>query len=276
MTAKTWLVTGCSGGFGLALAQVLIDRGEQLVATARDPATLGDLVQSAPGRVLALPLDVTRSDQIERAITGAIARFGRIDVLVNNAGGGHFGTVEDAPIDGARAMMETNFFGALALIKAVLPDMVVRRSGQIVNVGSVAGQIGFPGIAYYSASKFALSGLTESLAAEVGPLGVGVMLAELGPFATNFAAAMAMVPPSAHYDLAAASIEAGNSEWRGGDDPRLGAEALVAALAAPSPPRRLVLGREGRDVVELHRKRRLAEADTWLETTLLKGPFAPV
>ena len=269
MPARTWLITGCSTGFGRVLAELLLARGERVVATARRPDTLADLVAGHDDQALALKLDVTRSEDIERAVAAAQDRFGRIDVLVNNAGYGGLGTVEDAPIEEARAMFETNFFGTLAMIKAVLPGMIARRAGQIVNVGSVAGQIGFPALAHYSASKFALAGLTESLAAEVAPLGIKVTLAELGPFATHFTASMAFVPPSAHYDLAALSIEAGNSQWGAGDDPETGAAALVATLADPEPPRRLILGQPGLDVVALHDGRRQAEREKWLAVSRL-------
>jgi NAD(P)-dependent dehydrogenase (short-subunit alcohol dehydrogenase family) len=263
MAARTWLVTGCSTGFGRALAELLLERGERVVATARRPETLADLVAPHGERALALKLDVTRPDQIEAATAAARARFGAIDVLVNNAGGGQIGTVEDAPIENARAMMETNLFGALAMIKAVLPEMRARGSGQIVNIGSVAGQIGFAAIGYYCASKFALAGLTESLAAELAPLGIAVTLAELGPFSTEFASSMTVVPPSPHYDLAALAEAGGNAAWKTGDDPRAGAAVLLAALADPAPPRRLIIGQQGLDVVKLHDARRRAERERW-------------
>ena len=210
MPKRTWIITGCSTGFGRALAEQLLARGESVVATARRPETLAGLVAPHGDRALALPLDITDADSIARAVTEAEARFGAIDVLVNNAGHGALGTVEDAPLAEARALFETNVFGTLAMTRAVLPAMIARRAGQIVMIGSVAGQIGFPGLAHYSASKFALAGLTESLAAEVAPLGVTVTLAELGPFATLFTRSMGIVPPSPHYDLAALSIEAGS------------------------------------------------------------------
>lgn len=271
MPAQTWMITGCSTGFGRLLAELLLARGERVVATARRPETLAGLVAPHGERALALRLDVTRPDDVAAAHDAALARFGSIDVLVNNAGYGGLGTVEDAPIDEARALFETNFFGTLAVTKAVLPRMIARQAGRIVMIGSVAGQIGFPALAYYSASKFALAGLTESLAAEVAPLGIQVTLAELGPFATQFTASMAFVAPSPHYDLAALSVEAGNSQWGGGEDPEPAARALLAALADPSPPRRLILGQPGLDVVALHDGRRRAEREKWLATSRAEG-----
>ena len=271
MPAKTWMITGCSTGFGRVMAELLLLRGERVVATARRPEVLDDLVAPHPASALAVKLDITNDGEIAEALASAEARFGAIDVLVNNAGYGGLGTIEDAPIAEARAMFETNVFGTLAMTKAVLPGMVARRAGQIVNIGSVAGQIGFPALGHYSATKFALAGLTESLAAEVAPLGINVTLAELGPFATQFTASMGLVAPSPHYDLPALSVEAGNSQWGAGDDPRAGAEALIDALAAPNPPRRLILGQPGLDVVALHNARRRAEREAWLGTSRLEG-----
>ncbi len=268
--AKTWLVTGCSAGFGRILAESLLERGERVIATARKPETLADLVAGHEDRALALRLDVTDLAQIEAVVAAATARFGIIDALINNAGAGYFGPVEDASIEAARAMMELNYFGALAMMKAVLPAMIERRAGTIVNIGSVAGEVGFAGIGYYSAAKFALAGLTESLGAELAPLGIGVTLAALGPFATNFVTALTGVQPSAHYDLAALAKAGGNAHWAAGHDPRLGAIALLSAVQSPSPPRRLVLGELGVEVVELHQSRRAAEAVRWEAASLLK------
>jgi short-subunit dehydrogenase len=272
MSARTWFITGCSTGFGRALAAAVLDRGDQAVITARNPDTLGDLVASSAERALALSLDITVASEITTAVSAAARRFGKIDVLVNNAGYGGVGTVEQTPVAVARALMETNYFGTLAMIHAVLPDMLQRRSGQIVNIGSVAGQVGFPLLGYYSASKFALAGLTESLAAEVRPLGVKVTLAELGPFATSFTQRMHINPPASHYDMAALSREAGNANWGAGEDPRRGARALVAALDAADPPRRIILGERGIDVVSLHEGRRTQERQTWLAASLMADP----
>jgi NAD(P)-dependent dehydrogenase (short-subunit alcohol dehydrogenase family) len=271
MTTKTWLVTGCSTGFGRALATILLERGEQVVTTARNPATVQDLVADHRERALGLALDITDAAAVARAVEAAHERFGRIDVLVNNAGYGAMGAVEDTPADIARAMMETNFFGTLAMIQAVLPQMRARGAGQIVNIGSVAGQIGFPTLSYYCASKFALAGLSESLAAELRPFGIFVTLAELGPFATEFTRTMTFHPVPADYDLATLAQTAGNAAWGAGDDPAAGAAALLAALDAPEPPARLILGEPGLEVVALHDARRAAARQCWLPVSRLEG-----
>jgi NAD(P)-dependent dehydrogenase (short-subunit alcohol dehydrogenase family) len=263
---KTWLITGCSTGFGRALAELLLERGENVAATARRAEVLEDL-----DGALTLKLDVTRPEQIEAAVMAAQDRFGGIDILINNAGYGQIGTVEDTPLEAARAAIETNYLGALAMIRAVLPGMLAHGSGQIVNIGSVAGQIGFAGLGYYSASKFALAGLTESLGAELAGTGVQVTLAELGPFATDFTRSMAIEPPSPRYDMAALARHGGNADWGEGDDPRDGAAALLDALADSAPPRRLILGRPGLDVIALHDARRAEERERWMPVTLFGG-----
>lgn len=271
MSSKTWLITGCSSGFGRAMAEVLLTRGDTVVATARRPETLEALVAAWPQTAMALRLDVTRPDEIDAALSAARGRFGAIDGLVNNAGHGLLALVEDGKLETARAMMEVHYFAVLETIKAVLPDMRARRSGTIVNVGSVAGQIGFPALSHYSASKFALAGMTESLAAEVRALGITVILAELGPFATDFTGSMQMtLPSSADYDLAAMSVQAGNSHWSPGEDPRAGARALLAVLDDPNPPVRLVLGPEGLDVADLHDGRRREARERWRAAGMLR------
>ena len=270
--ARTWLITGCSTGFGRALARLVLERGERVVATARRPETLADLVAGHEERALALRLDVTRPEEIEAAVAATRARFGAIDVLVNNAGRGDMGTVEEAPLDVARQLMEVHYFGTIAMVRAVVAEMRERGSGQIVNVGSVAGQIGFPALGHYSASKFALAGLTEALAAELALSGVKVTLAELGPFATDFVGNMTFNPPAfAAYDMARLTAHAGNAAWNTGDDPLAGARALLAALDSPEPPVRLLLGAQGMETVRLHDARRAAERAKWLAVSRLEG-----
>lgn len=253
------------------MAQLLLERGQRVVATARRPETLDDLVAPYGQSALALKLDITCAADIAAALDAVHARFGGVDALVNNAGHGDLGTVEETPIEAARALMETNLFGTLAMIRAVIPGMRERGHGRIVNIGSVAGQIGFPALGYYSASKFALAGLSESLAAELAPLGIRVTLAELGPFATEFTRSMKINPPGPQYDMAALSQAAGNAGWGTGDDPVAGAKALLAALDDPEPPVRLILGQAGLDVVALHDERRARERARWLETSGLSG-----
>lgn len=272
MDGMVWLVTGCSTGFGRALARLLLARGETVVVTARRLESIADLVAPHADRALALALDVTHDAAIEDVIAAATGRFGRIDVLVNNAGFGGMGTVEDVPIDVARAMMETNYFGALAMIRGVLGGMRARGAGRIVNIGSVAGQIGFPALAYYCASKFALAGLSEAMAAELRPLGIHVTLAELGPFATDFTRSMSISPPAPHYDMAALSRVAGNAGWGDGDDPDAGAAALYAAVTAAEPPVRLILGEPGLTVAALHEARRANERARWHPLSMLHAP----
>jgi len=265
MSEKTWMVTGCSSGFGEAMAQELLSRGQNVVVTARKPETLDALIAAWPETALGVKLDVTLPTDIGAAVKAGLERFGKIDVLVNNAGYGQMGAVENAPMEMARAIMETNYFGPLALIKAVLPGMVERRSGQIVNIGSIAGLVGFPLLADYCASKFANAGMSESLGAELEPLGISVTLAELGPFETGFAGAMTIVPPPGHYDPVALSLEAGNARWTKPDPAIDGVRALLEALGSTQPPRRLVLGQQGLEVAELHEQRRLAEREKWMD-----------
>ncbi|MGB3583685.1 MAG: SDR family NAD(P)-dependent oxidoreductase, partial [Roseiarcus sp.] len=176
-----WFITGCSTGFGRELSLILLKRGYRVVATARDKAKVEDIVAGNPKNGLALALDVDKQGQIDAAVKAAEARFGRIDVLVNNAGYGYLAAVEEGDDADIRAMFETNFFGLAAMTRAVLPIMRAQKSGAIVNISSVGGFIGFPGSGYYAATKFAVEGLSESLSKEVGPLGIKVIIVEPGP-----------------------------------------------------------------------------------------------
>lgn len=268
---KVWLITGCSSGFGRALALAVLAKGERAVVAARRVDRLSDLLAHGADRVIAVPLDVTSQESVDQALAAARERFGRIDVLVNNAGYGEIGTVEETPLVVAHALMETNYYGALAMVQAVIGEMRERGSGQIINIGSIAGQIGFPALAYYCASKAALAALSEALAAELQPLGISVTLAELGPFATDFTQTMKVTAPGAQYDMAALTRQAGNASWGAGDDPALGAAALLAALDDANPPIRLVLGESGLVVAALHEGRRVVERERWRDVSMLKG-----
>ncbi|KND55234.1 Dehydrogenase [Candidatus Paraburkholderia kirkii] len=180
-----WFITGCSTGFGRELAAAVINKGWRAVVAARNPDSVADLVARADGRAIAVCLDVTRTDEIKAAIDDAYAAFGHIDVLVNNAGFGYLAAVEEDEEEEVRAMFETNFFGAAAMIRAVLPRMRERRSGHVVNIKSVGGLVGNPGSGYYAATKFALEGLGEALARETEGLGIKVTAVEPGPFRTD-------------------------------------------------------------------------------------------
>ncbi|HTE61270.1 MAG TPA: SDR family oxidoreductase, partial [Solirubrobacteraceae bacterium] len=188
-TSRVWLITGSSSGFGREIALAALEGGDRVVATARRPDALADLVAAAPDRVQAVALDVARADQIETAVAGALAAFGRIDVLVNNAGYGSVGAVEEIDMDDLRGLMETMFFGPVALTKAVLPHMRARRSGAIVQTGSMGGQLSPPGFGAYCSAKFAFEAMSESLAAEVEPYGIRVLIPEPGAFRTGFGGA---------------------------------------------------------------------------------------
>ena len=182
-----WFITGCSTGFGRELAKLVLERGWRAMATARNPQQIQDLVAGTDGRGLALKLDVTDSAQVIEAVKKAEATFGKIDVLVNNAGFGYMAAVEEGEDEEVRAMFETNFFGLVEMTKAVLPGMRRRRSGHILNISSIGGFVGFPGSGYYNATKFAVEGLSEALAKEVEPLGIKVVIVEPGPFRTDWA-----------------------------------------------------------------------------------------
>lgn len=194
--AQTWFITGCSTGFGRALAQHVIALGNNVVVTARDPAQVADLSAIAPDRTLALALDVTKADDIARATIAAEQRFGHIDVLVNNAGVGYFGAFEESDMDAVRAMFEVNVWGLANMTRAVLPGMRRRRSGTIVNISSVGGLRSVPSLSFYAASKFAVEALSEGLSKETEPLGIKVLIVEPGPFRTDWAGRSAGRPPS--------------------------------------------------------------------------------
>src|SRR4051812_7357273 len=207
-SAKTWFITGASSGFGTAFAEHALERGDNVVATARNPARLEALVARAPARVLALKLDVTNAATIQPAVDAALRRFGHIDYLFNNAGFGLVGAIEETSDAELRAVLDTNFFGAVAVTRAVLPAMRARRSGAIVNVSSMGGQMSFEGVGAYSASKFALEGMSEALALEVKPFGIKVLIVEPGSFRTGFGGADALrsMPVLAAYEDALANV----------------------------------------------------------------------
>jgi NAD(P)-dependent dehydrogenase (short-subunit alcohol dehydrogenase family) len=261
---KVWFITGSSVGLGKALAREVLDRGGTVVATARDSASVDDLAELAPDRVLAVALDVTRADQAAAAVESARQRFGRIDVLVNNAGYGFLSGLEEASDAEARAQFETNFFGLVAVTKQALPVMREQQSGTVVNISSTAGVFGIGGSAYYCASKFALEGLSEALAQELEPLGLRVLIVEPGPFRTEFFGRSLRVPAEPHpaYRHLAdqrAAVEKLDGQQVG--DPVRGARAIVDVVSSESPPLRMVLGRGAFERARAALERRIADID---------------
>jgi len=241
-----WLITGCSSGFGRHLARILVERGYRVAATARDPEAVADIARRRPETALALKLDVTRQADIESAVSETRGAFGRIDVLVNNAGYGYLAAIEEGEDADVRAMFETNFFGLAALTRAVLPVMRAQKSGAIVNVSSMGGFIGFPGSGYYAATKFAVEGLSESLTKEVAPFGIKVLIVEPGPFRTDWAGRSLKTPkqPLDAYAETAVARRRQIQNYSGHQpgDPERAAEAIIATVEQDHPPLRLPLG----------------------------------
>jgi NADP-dependent 3-hydroxy acid dehydrogenase YdfG len=239
-----WFITGCSTGFGRELAAHLLAGGYRTVVTARNPDSLKDL--GVHQNALVLKLDVTDQAQIDAAVKAAEAHFGRIDVLVNNAGLGYFGAVEESEDDEVRWMFDVNVFGLGRMISAVLPGMRQRRSGFIVNLSSIAGIRSFPGLGYYNATKFAVEGLSEALWQEVEPLGIKVMIVEPSGFRTDWAGRSAKESVEQIADYAATAgekrrqLRAVSGHQPG--DPLRAVQAIVSAVESVQPPHRLLLG----------------------------------
>ncbi len=270
--APVWFVTGCSTGLGREFARAALAHGFRLVATARDPNSIADLVEGKEGQAIALKLDVAEPKAIDAAVKQAERAFDRIDVLINNAGYGYMAAVEEGEDAAIRAQFETNFFGLAAMIRAVLPGMRARRRGGIVNISSVGGLRGTPAGGYYCATKHAVNGLSESLAQEVEPLGVRVMIVEPGPFRTDWGGRSLQHAPAHIPDYEATAHKrqreiAGASGAQAGD-PARAAEAVIAALLSPNPPRHLVLGRFGLDAARAKFKDMLRDLDAWEATSV--------
>ena len=260
-----WFITGCSTGFGRSLAEAVLARGWRAVVTARDAARVADLVAGSGERGLALSLDVTDAAQVAAAVDAARQRFGRIDVLVNNAGYGYQSTVEEGDDAEIRAQFEANVFGLFALTRAVLPVMRAQRSGHVINITSVAGLVGFPGSGYYAASKHAVEGFTDALAAEGAPIGISATCVEPGPFRTDWAGRSLKQTPvriDAYADTAGARLDQtkGYSGTQPGD-PARAAAAMIALAEEATPPRHMVLGKFGMDAVTGRLEERLAEIE---------------
>ncbi|TDV03063.1 oxidoreductase [Paraburkholderia caballeronis] len=242
-----WFITGCSTGFGREIARKTLSLGYPTVITARNPSTLADLANEYADLALVLELDVMKAAQIEAATRAAIERFGRIDVLVNNAGIGYFGSFEESERDEVRTMFDINVWGLADMTRAVLPQMRKQRSGTIVNISSVGGIIAFPALSFYNATKFAVEALSESLSQELAPLGIKVLVVEPGPFRTDWAGRSANQAPQTIDDYAN-TAKARTDMIRGYSgkqpgDPVRAADAIVKAVESENPPLRLLLGK---------------------------------
>ncbi|MFT3934777.1 MAG: oxidoreductase [Chitinophagaceae bacterium] len=244
--SKVWFITGCSTGFGRELSQQVLKLGYRAVVTARNTADIKDIVAAYPDTSLALPLDVTNPAQIKEAVKTAMDKFEQINVLVNNAGIGYFGAIEESEEAEVRRMFEINFFGLANTTKEILPIMRKQRSGHIINISSVGGLVAFPAVGFYNATKFAVTGYSEALAKETQPLGIKVTVVAPSGFRTDWAGRSANNSKIVIEDYAAtAGANKDNIRGYSGNqpgDPVKAAEAIIKVSEAANPPLRLLLG----------------------------------
>ncbi|QXG76185.1 SDR family NAD(P)-dependent oxidoreductase [Modestobacter sp. L9-4] len=268
---STWLITGCSTGLGRAIAQEVLAAGHAAVVTARDEQKVADLAEGAADRVLTAALDVTDPAQVTEVVRRAEERFGGVDVLVNNAGYGYRAAVEEGEDADVRALFETNFFGAVAMVKAVLPGMRARRSGAIVNISSIGATITPAGSGYYAAAKAALEGMTGSLRGELAPLGISVTVVEPGSFRTDFSGrslTQAATPIADYADTAGKRRkEVDTTDGTQPGDPAKAGRAIIAAVESAEPPAMLLLGNDALDSYRSVLDARRVESDAWVHLT---------
>jgi len=264
-TAKTWFITGTSKGFGRIWAEAALERGDRVAATARDASTLDELVERYGDRALPLQLDVTDRNAVFEAVATAHAHFGRLDVVVNNAGYGLFGAIEEISEQQARDQIETNVFGALWVTQAALPFLRQQGSGHFLQVSSIGGISAFPYLGLYNASKWGLEAFSQSLAAEVKPFGVHVTLIEPGAYGTDWGSASAVVAaPLPAYDWIR---EARKSRPMTSMDPAATPSAILAVVDAEEPPLRLFLGAAPFSIMEADYARRKETWEAWREVS---------
>jgi NAD(P)-dependent dehydrogenase (short-subunit alcohol dehydrogenase family) len=269
---STWLITGCSTGLGRALAEAVLASGHNAVATARDVATVEHFVGSYPDTALALALDVTDSAQVAAAAEQAKARFGSVDVLVNNAGYGYRAAIEEGDDADIERLFATNFFGAIAMIKAMLPGMRAQGAGAIVNISSIGARITPAGSGYYSATKAALEGASGSLRWELAPLGISVTVVEPGAFRTDFAG-RSLTQSAEAIDAYAETagqrrIERGTGHGTQAGDPAKAAQAIITAVEAPDTPFLLMLGEDALNGFRYVSDAQSAEVEKWQALTV--------
>jgi NAD(P)-dependent dehydrogenase (short-subunit alcohol dehydrogenase family) len=267
-SGRVWLVTGASSGFGRAITQEAAGRGDVVVAAARRLDAVADLVAEHPGRVHPVVLDVVEFERASEVMAEVVDRFGRVDVLVNNAGRGLVGAVEETSDRQLRDLMDVHFFGPVALTRAVLPYMRRQRAGWIVQISSMGGRMSFPGVGAYSASKFALEGISEALAGELMPLGVRVLIVEPGAFRTGLHGGGEPTVALPEYEEIMGPVRSGQAAMAvtAPGDPRRAAKAIHAVLDADKPPLRLVLGNDAVDAIVDHLDTAREEIRTWEAT----------
>jgi NAD(P)-dependent dehydrogenase (short-subunit alcohol dehydrogenase family) len=269
--SKVWLITGCSTGFGRELAKEILKSGYKAGVASRNTDDAKDIVDAYPETAIAVKLDVTNTAEIKSAVKQVKEKFGQIDVLVNNAGIGYFGAIEESEEDEVRRMFEINFWGLAHITNEVLPIMRAQRGGHIVNIASIGGLVGFPGVGFYNATKFAVDGYSEALAKETAPLGIKVTVINPSGFRTDWAGRSANNSKIVIDDYKA-TAEANKQAIRGYSgkqpgDPERAARAIVKAVEAENPPLHLLLGvaalKGARNKLEVLKK----DYDTWEETT---------
>jgi NAD(P)-dependent dehydrogenase (short-subunit alcohol dehydrogenase family) len=274
---KVWLITGTSKGLGRALAETVLEQGDTVVLTARNPELIQDLAASFPENTLAVQLDVTKPEEIQAAVKQAIAKFGRIDVLVNNAGYGILGAIEEVSNAEVRRQFETNFFGVLEVLRTVLPYMRQQGSGHIVNISSVGGFVGYAGTGIYNGTKFALEGISEALAQEVTPLGIKITIVEPGAFRTEFVTRSLVIADSEikDYEIAIGEMRQGardildnQLEFQEPGNPKKAALAIIKAVNSENPPLRLALGEDAIYAINAKLESVKTELDTWKEVSV--------
>jgi short-subunit dehydrogenase len=267
-----WFITGTSHGFGLELVRVALERGDKVIATSRTPQKVEEVFSHHADRLLALKLDFHDAAQLGKAVASAIAHFGHVDVLVNNAGYGLVGAVEEASEQEISDLFNINFFALLKMTQAILPHFRERRSGHIVNISSIYGLTGAAGFGIYNATKFAVEGLSQALAQEVAPLGIQVTLVEPGGFQTNFLAKDALVVSSKIIeDYASTAGKArdwsAHSHGKQEGDPLLAAKAILKAVTSEYPPLHLLLGCDAYQEATEHINSLRQEIEAWREVT---------
>lgn len=271
-SSRVWFITGASSGFGRLLAEEVLRRGQCVIATARDANKIDDLVRQYPTCAFALPLDVTKPEQISRTAERAIEVHGHVDVLVNNAGYGVNGAIEEVSEEEFEPMFQTNLYGLIRTTRAFLPHFRERHSGHIVNFSSIGGLIGTAGWGFYNTTKFAVEGFSQALAAEMKPLGVHVTVIEPGPFRTDFLGRSGKLAKKEFSEYAETAGKAREylqtQSGKQPGDPQKAVEAVVAAVEAKEPPLHLLLGKSALSRFRSHLEQRQREIAAWEQVTV--------